>query len=49
MQMDRSDVAPFLIKDCALIGVATGKRAQNVRELRARLRDIDPKSIYYHF
>lgn len=47
--MDKSDVAPFLIKDCALIALATGKRAQNLRELRERLRDIDPNSIYYHF
>jgi hypothetical protein len=40
---------PFAIKDCALIAIATGRRAQNLRELRDRLRDIDPNCIYYHF
>lgn len=39
----------FAVKDCTLIAVATGKRAQNVRELREHLRDIDPNCIYYHF
>lgn len=40
---------PFAIKDCALISLATGKRAQNLRELRERLQTIDAESIYYHF
>ena len=40
---------PFRIKDCALIAIATGKRAQNLRELREHLRNIDTNSIYYHF
>ncbi|MBN1850201.1 MAG: hypothetical protein JW932_16635 [Deltaproteobacteria bacterium] len=40
---------PFYIKDCTLIALATGKRAQNLRELREHLREIDPNSIYYHF
>ena len=44
---DKTD--PFYIKDCTLIALATGKRAQNLRELREHLRDIDPNSIYYHF
>ncbi len=39
----------FAIKDCALIALATGQRAQNLRELRDRLRDIDTNCIYYHF
>ena len=42
-------VEPFAIKDCALIAIATGKKAQNLRELKEHLRDIDPNSIYYHF
>lgn len=45
--MDR--VAPFEVKDCALIAIATGKRAQNLRELCEYLRDIDVNCIYYHF
>lgn len=40
---------PFAVKDCALIAIATGMRAQNLRELRERLRTIDPNCIYYHF
>ncbi|MBN2061601.1 MAG: hypothetical protein JW882_14415 [Deltaproteobacteria bacterium] len=39
----------FNIKDCALIGIASGVRAQNLRELRDLLRNIDTNSIYYHF
>ena len=42
-------IEPFKIKDCALIAIATGKRAQNLRELRELLRGIDINSIYYHF
>jgi len=41
--------SPFAIKDCALLAIATGKRAQNLRELREHLRTIDLGSIYYHF
>jgi hypothetical protein len=40
---------PLLVKDCALITIATGIRAQNLRELRDRLETIHPSSIYYHF
>lgn len=40
---------PFEVKDCALVAVSTGKRAQNLRELRDRLIDIHPGSIYFHF
>jgi len=42
-------IAPFSIKDCTLIAMATGKRAQNLRELREYLRDIESACIYYHF
>ncbi len=45
-QMERK---PFAVKDCALIAIATGHKAQNLRELRDRLETIDPGSIYYHF
>ncbi|MFZ7111019.1 MAG: DUF5752 family protein [Desulfatiglandales bacterium] len=40
---------PFIVRDCALIAIATGMRAQNLRELRDRLRDIDLNCICYHF
>lgn len=39
----------FLIKDCALIAIATGKRAQNLRELKEHLQVVSPDSVYYHF
>lgn len=39
----------FAIKDCALIAIATGKRAQNLGELRNLLTTIAVDSIYYHF
>jgi hypothetical protein len=42
-------VVPFAVKDCALAAIATGKRAQNLRELRDNLQTIHPGSIYYHF
>jgi hypothetical protein len=49
MSLSGSDKAPFAIKDCALIAIATGKRAQNLRELRDHLHEINAQSIYYHF
>ncbi len=39
----------FAIKDCALATIATGRRAQTLRELRDNLRDIHPGCIYHHF
>ncbi|MFQ5769291.1 MAG: DUF5752 family protein [bacterium] len=49
MHTNQTNVAPFAIKDCALIAIATGKRAQNLQELRDHLQTITPDSIYYHF
>jgi Family of unknown function (DUF5752) len=42
-------VLEFAIKDCALAVIATGRRAQTLRELRNVLRDVHPGSIYHHF
>jgi hypothetical protein len=42
-------IGPFAIKDCALSAIATGRRAQNLRELRDGLLTVHPGSIYYHF
>lgn len=42
-------IKPFVIRDCTLMAIATGKRAQNLRELRDILMTIHPGSIYYHF
>jgi len=41
--------AAFAIRDCALIQIAAGVRAQNVRELRDRLLTVDAGCIDYHF
>jgi hypothetical protein len=46
---DNQQSHPLLVKDCALITIATGIRAQNLRELRDRLETVHPSSIYYHF
>ena len=40
---------PFAVKDCALIALGTGERAQNLRELRDRLQTTHPACIYHHF
>jgi hypothetical protein len=49
MGQEANETAPFVIRDCALIQIATGVRAQNVRELRDRLQVVDPACIDYHF
>ncbi|MGH7887875.1 MAG: DUF5752 family protein [Candidatus Binatia bacterium] len=42
-------VESFIIKDCALIQIAAGTRAQNLRELRDRLQTVHPGCIDHHF
>jgi hypothetical protein len=49
MSMESVVQNPFAVKDCALLAVATGRRAQNLRELRDILITIHPASIYHHF
>ena len=44
-----TEIKAFEIKDCTLIALATGIRAQNLRELKEQLSYIQPDSIYYHF
>ncbi|MDW7771983.1 MAG: DUF5752 family protein [Desulfobulbaceae bacterium] len=44
-----AEVNVFEIKDCALIAIATGSRANNLKELRDTLSSISLDSIYYHF
>ncbi|MFO7727383.1 MAG: DUF5752 family protein [Desulfonatronovibrio sp.] len=39
----------FTLKDCALIAIATGRRAATLTELRNHLRDVRIDSIYHHF
>ncbi|MBU0514711.1 MAG: hypothetical protein KJ621_08055 [Proteobacteria bacterium] len=42
-------VAPFRVRDCALVAIATGVRTQNLREFRDGLIEVPPGSIYHHF
>jgi len=39
----------FIVRDCALIAMATGKRARSLVGLRDHLETIEQESIYYHF
>jgi hypothetical protein len=43
------DTEPFAIKDCALVALATGRKARMLHEFRAELTDVDAASIYHHF
>jgi hypothetical protein len=45
----KKNTRPFELMDCALITMATGKRALNLRELRDRIAEIEDSSLYYHF
>ncbi|HET98015.1 MAG TPA: hypothetical protein ENN98_04875 [Desulfurivibrio alkaliphilus] len=40
---------PFSLKDCALIAIATGRKAITLSELRDHLREVSADSIYHHF
>ena len=42
-------IKPLKIKDCDLVAIATGVRAQNLKELRNNLLTCHPGCIYYHF
>ncbi len=42
-------IEPLKIKDCDLLAIATGARAQNLKELRNNLLTCHPGCIYYHF
>ncbi len=40
---------PFVLKDCALIAIGTGRKAHTLTELRDQIRDVTIESIYHHF
>jgi hypothetical protein len=44
-----SQIPAFVLKDCALIAIATHKRADTLKELRDHIEDLNPESLYYHF
>ena len=41
--------APFAIRDCALITLATGIKAQNLKEFLEGVRSVPPGSLDHHF
>ena len=43
------ETTPFAVKDCALITIASGIKAQNLREFCSALQQISIGSIYHHF
>jgi hypothetical protein len=45
----QDEIQPFFVRDCALIALATGLKAQNLKELRDHLQRVDISSLYYHF
>ena len=44
-----TSITDFIVKDCALIAIATGNRSVTLKELRDTLLTIGDDSIYYHF
>ena len=49
MTSKTENMQPLKIKDCTVLNIATGVRAQNLKELRDALVNIHPGSITYHF
>ena len=47
--MSKSDIKPFKFMECAVLPLATGIKAQNLRELQTGLTQIPDSSIYFHF
>lgn len=39
----------FRVRDCALVALATGRKARQLREFRREFADISVASIYHHF
>ena len=39
----------FVVRDCALVAIATGLQASSAREFLDRLLAVESASIYYHF
>ncbi len=44
-----ANAEPFIVKDCALLNIATGKKARNLKEMRDHLLEIPLGCIYHHF
>lgn len=39
----------FTVRDCVLLAMATGRRAQTLQDLREGVLAVPQESIYYHF
>jgi glycosyltransferase involved in cell wall biosynthesis len=48
-QQPAEQTKPFSVKDCALVALATGRKARLLQELKSDLSDVDAASIYHHF
>jgi hypothetical protein len=44
-----SENSPFYVKDCALVVLATGRKALLLQEFRNELKSVQSSSIYHHF
>lgn len=47
--MDKDQFQSFFVKNCSLATIATGEYANSLVELRDKIANVDPSSIYYHF
>ncbi|MGJ0483842.1 MAG: DUF5752 family protein [Methylomicrobium sp.] len=45
----QANIPPFILKDCALIAVATNQRAATLKEFRDHIETLSKDSLYYHF
>lgn len=45
----KPEMPRFVLKDCALIAIATHKHANTLKEFRDHLEDLSLDSLYYHF
>ncbi|MGR9087245.1 MAG: DUF5752 family protein [Gammaproteobacteria bacterium] len=43
------EIPRFVFKDCALIAIATSKRASTLKEFRDQIETLSADSLYYHF
>jgi len=49
MTLKNNNTQTLEIKDCEILNIATGLRAQNLKEFRDLLQIIHPDCIHYHF
>jgi hypothetical protein len=44
-----TDTGIFFVKDCALVVLATGRKARLLQEFRHHLQSVEAASLYHHF